>query len=113
MSANVIHCHLANIMNNDISLNKFSNMLKQHVDTFSVKIYFRWPQVLLFKSYINSLNRKLEKNLRSEKNCRSGVMDLSIAFDFILHDLLIAKINAYCFLIDAVTLLYLYLKRPK
>ena len=40
-------------------------------------------------------------------------MDLSKAFDFILHDLLVAKMNAYCFLIDAVTLLYLYLKRPE
>ena len=29
MSANVITCHLANIINNDLSLNNIPNMLKQ------------------------------------------------------------------------------------
>ena len=40
-------------------------------------------------------------------------MDLSKAFDSILHDLLIAKIHAYGFSIDAVTLFYSFLKRLK
>ena len=40
-------------------------------------------------------------------------MDLSKAFDSIPIDLLIAKMHAYDFWIDAVTFFYLYLKRHK
>ena len=40
-------------------------------------------------------------------------MILSIAFDSIPHDVLIAKMHAYGFSIDAATLFYLYLKRRK
>ena len=40
-------------------------------------------------------------------------MNLSKAFDSMPHDLLIAKICVYGFSLDAVTLLYLYLKRRK
>ena len=38
-------------------------------------------------------------------------MDLSKAFDSITDDLLIAKLHAYGFSIDAVTFFYSYLKR--
>ena len=38
-------------------------------------------------------------------------MDLSKAFDSIPHDLLIAKVHAYGFSIDAITFFYSYLKR--
>ena len=38
-------------------------------------------------------------------------MDLSKAFDSIPHDLLIAKLHAHGFSIDAVTFFYSYLKR--
>ena len=40
-------------------------------------------------------------------------MDLSKAFDSISHDLLVAKMHAYSFSIDAVTFFYLFLKRRK
>ena len=40
-------------------------------------------------------------------------MDLSKAFDSIPHDLLIAKMHAYGFSIDAVTSFYSYLRRRK
>ena len=40
-------------------------------------------------------------------------MDLSKAFDSIPHNLLIAKMHAYGFSVDAVTFFYSYLKRRK
>ena len=40
-------------------------------------------------------------------------MDLSKAFDCIPHDLLVAKLHAYDLSNDAVTFIYLYLKRRK
>ena len=40
-------------------------------------------------------------------------MDLSKSFDSIPHNLLIAKMHAYGFSIDAVTFFYSYLKRRK
>ena len=40
-------------------------------------------------------------------------MNLSIAFDCISHDLLIAKLNAYGFGIKTVTFIYSYLKQRK
>ena len=40
-------------------------------------------------------------------------MDLSKAFDYILHDLLIAKLHAYGFSQKTVTFIYSYRKRRK
>ena len=40
-------------------------------------------------------------------------MDLSKAFDYILYDLLVAKLHAYGLSEDAVTFVYSYLKRKK
>ena len=50
-----------------------------------------------------------------EKNCRNGgvfgalLTDLSKAFDCIPHDLIIAKLEAYGFHIDALKLIHDYL----
>ena len=53
-----------------------SHKLRRNI---SFKIYFRLSQVL-FKPCINSLNRKFEKILRSEKICRSCVNGLIKSF---------------------------------
>ena len=55
----------------------------------------------------------MENILTSEKIVGAVLVDLSKAFDSIPHDLLIAKIHAYSFSIDAITFFYLYLKRRK
>ena len=54
-----------------------------------------------------------------ENNCRNGVVfgailtDLSKAFDCIPHDLIIAKLEAYGFHIDALKLIHDYLSNRK
>ena len=55
----------------------------------------------------------MEKILGSEKFVGAVLMDLSKAFDSMLHDLLIAKMHAYGFSIDTVIFFYSYLKRRK
>ena len=40
-------------------------------------------------------------------------MDLFKAFDWILHDLLVVKLHAYVLSIDAITIIYSYMKRRK
>ena len=50
---------------------------------------------------------------RSEKFVGAVLKDVSKAFQSIPHNLLIAKIHAYGFSIDAVTCFYSYLKRRK
>ena len=55
----------------------------------------------------------MKKSLDQKENAGAVIMGLSKAFDSMPHDLLMAKICAYDFSIDAVTLFYLYLKRSK
>ena len=152
MSASVIDCHLANIIDNDISNNSYS----EHAKTATVRPIFKKDDRTKIKNYrpISLLNifakiyeRFLHENLSeyvdsflsnfisaSRKSCSSNrvliclienwkksldqkrlveavLPDLSKAFDSIPHDLLIAKLHAYGFSIDTVTLLYSYLKR--
>ena len=47
MSANVIDCHLANIINNDISLNKYS----KHAKTATVRPIFKKNDRANIKNY--------------------------------------------------------------
>ena len=54
-----------------------------------------------------------KKSSDNEDIVGAVLMDLSKAFDCIPHDLLLAKLHAYGFSIDATTYLYSYLKRRK
>ena len=154
MSANIIDCHLSNIIASDISDNQYS----EHSKTATVRPIFQKDDRTKVKNYrpVSLLNifskiyeRFLHENLTNYVNCffskfisayrksySSGhvlirlieswkksldenkfvcvvLMDLSKAFDSIHHDLLIAKMYAYGFSIDAVTFFYSYLKRRK
>ena len=54
-----------------------------------------------------------KKSLDNKNLVGTVLMDLSKAFDCIPHDLLIAKLHAYGFKIEALTFIYSYLKRRK
>ena len=89
MSANVIDCHLANIINNDISLNKYS----KHAKTATVRPIFKKDDRTNIKNYrpVSHLNifskiyqRFLHENLTNylqtflSKNCPANSMLLNI-----------------------------------
>ena len=142
MSANVTDCHLANAINNDISLNKYFKYTKTAtarpifkkddkkiksyrpvslLNIFS-KIYERFLHENL-SNYVNTflskfisaygksyssnhelihLIKNLKKSLDQEKFVGAMLRDLLKAFDSISHDLLIAKMHAYGFLVDVL-----------
>ena len=89
MSANVIDCHLANIINNDISLNKYS----KHAKTATVRPIFKKDDRTNIKNYrpVSHLNifskiyqRFLHENLTNylqtflSKDCPANSMLLNI-----------------------------------
>ena len=154
MSANVIDCHLANIINNDISLNKYSKHaqtatvrpifkrddrakiknfhpvsllnifskifeqflhedLTNYVDTFLSKFISAYRKSYSSNHVLIRLIENWKKSLDPKKFVGAVLMDLSKGFDSIPHDVLIAKMHAYCFSVDAVTFFYSHLKRRK
>ena len=154
MSANVIDCHLASIINNDISSNKFSKHVKtstvrpifkkddraniknycpvsllniflktyerflhenltSYVEIFLSKLFSAYCKSYILNHVLIGLIENLKKSLDQKKFLGTVLMDLSKAFDSIPHDLLIAKIHAYGFSLDAVTFFYSYLKRRR
>ena len=86
--------------------------LKSYVETFLSKFISAYR-----KSYRNNVLIRLKENWKKSLDqkiiCRSGVDGFIKSFDPIPHDLLIAKMHAYGFSIDAVTFFYSYLKRHK
>ena len=63
MSANVITCHLANIINNDLSLNKYS----KHAKTATVRPIFKKDDRTNIKNYrpvsLLNVSPKLRRNI--------------------------------------------------
>ena len=54
-----------------------------------------------------------KKSLDNQKFLGAVLMDLSKAFDYIPHDLLIAKMHAYGFIIDSLKIFFSCLKGRK
>ena len=149
LKCQLFDCHLANIINNNISLNKYSKHAKtatvrpifkkdnrtkiknyrpvsllnifskiyerltNYVDTFLSKFISAYRKSYSSNHVLIRLIENWKKSLDQKKFVGAVLMDLSKAFDSIPHDLLIAKMHAYSFSIDAVTFFYSYLKRRK
>ena len=141
ISTDIIDCHIANIINKDISNNKFSEnakpatvrpIFKSLLNIFT-KIYERFLHENLSnyvdtflsksvsankKSYSSShiLIRLIEswkKSLDQKKFVGAVLIDSSKAFDSIPHDFLIAKMHAYGFSKNSLVFFYSYIKRRK
>ena len=87
--------------------------LTNYVDTFLSKFIFAYHKSYISNHVLIRLIENWKKSLDQKKFVGAVLMDLSKAFDSIPHDLLIAKMHAYGFSIDAVTFFYSYLKKRK
>ena len=154
ISADIIDCHTANIINEDISNNKFSENAKtatvtpifkkgdkteiknyrpvsllniftkiyekclhenltNYVDTFLSKFISAQRKAHSSNHVLVKLIENWKKYLYQKKLVGAVLMDLSKAFDFIPHDLFIAKMHAHGFSKDSLVFFYSYLKRRK
>ena len=87
--------------------------LANYVNTFLLKFISAYCKSYSTNHVLIHLIENWKKSLDEEKFVGAVLMDLSKAFDSIPHDLLIAKMYAYGFSINAVTFFYSYLKRRK
>ena len=85
--------------------------LTDYVDSFLSKFILAYRKLCSSNHVLIRLIENWKKSLDQKKFVGTVLMDLSKAFDSIPHDLLIAKLHAYGFSIDAVTFFYSYLKR--
>ena len=82
-----------------------------YVDSFLSKFISAYRKSYSSNHVLIRLIENCKKSLDQKKFVGAVLMDLSKAFDSIPHDLLIAKLHAYGFSIDAVTFFYSYLER--
>ena len=87
--------------------------LTNYVNTFLSKFISAYRKSHSTNHVLVRLTENWKKPLDEKKIVGAVLMDLSKAFDSIPHDLLIAKMYAYGFSINAVTFFYSYLKRRK
>ena len=95
----------------------FEKELKNIIEPFVEKIITKW--ISAYRKHYSSghvILRLIENwkfKLDSGKFVGTVLMDLSKAFDFVPHDLLIAKMHAYGFDMNSLIFFYSYLKRRK
>ena len=85
--------------------------LTNYVNTFLSKFISAYRKSYSTNHVLIRLIENWKKSLDEKKFVGAVLMDLSKAFDSIPHDLLIAKMYAYGFSINAVTFFYSNLKR--
>ena len=87
--------------------------LTSYLETFLSKFISAYRKSYSSNHVLIRLIENWKKSLDQKKIVVVVLMDLSKAFDSIPHDVVIAKMHAYGFSIDAVTFFYSYLKRRK
>ena len=87
--------------------------LTNYIDTLLLKFIYVYRKSYSSKHALIRLIENWNKSLDQKKFVVAVLMDLSKTFVSIPHDLMIAKMHAYGFSINAVTFFYLYLKIRK
>ena len=102
-------------------LNSFSKIYERYIlgtlspfiDTFLSQFISAYRKLYSSNHVLIRLIESWKKDLDNKKFVGAVLMDLSKAFDCILHDLLIAKLHAYGLDHKTLTFFYSYLKRRK
>ena len=89
------------------------NCLFSYAESFLSKFVSGYRKSYSSNHVLLRLIENWKKSLDNKNVVGTVLMDLSKAFDCIPHDLLVAKLHAYDLSNDAVTFIYLYLKRRK
>ena len=95
----------------------YERFLNDSLSNFTDKILSKFVSAYR-KSYSSNhfllkLIEEWKKSLDDKNIIGAVLMDLSKAFDWIPHDLLVVKLHAYVLSIDAITIIYSYMKRRK
>ena len=95
----------------------YERFLNDSLSNFTDKILSKFVSTYR-KSYSSNhfllkLIEEWKKSLDDKNIIGAVLMDLSKAFDWIPHDLLVVKLHAYVLSIDAITIIYSYMKRRK
>ena len=89
------------------------NCLSSYAESFLSKFVSAYRKSYSLNHVLLRLIENWKKSLDNKNSVGTILMDLSIAFDCIPHDLLVAKLHAYGLSNDVVTFIYSYLKRRK
>ena len=89
------------------------NSLSNHIEKILSKFIAAHRKTYSSNDVLIRLIENWKKHLDNKKIVGTVLMDLSKAFDCILHDLLITKLHSYGFNQKALTFLYSFLKRRR
>ena len=95
----------------------YERFLHDSLSNFTDKVLSKFVSAYRKSYSSNNVFLKLieewKKSLDDKNIIGAVLMDLSEAFDCIPHDMVVAKLRAYGLSMDAVTFIYLYMKRRK
>ena len=89
------------------------DQIYEYIDTILSKVQCGFRKGFSTQYSLIAMIEKWRKNMDKGKSCAALLTDLSKAFDCIVHDFLIAKLEAYGFSYEALKVIYNYLTDRK
>ena len=89
------------------------DQIYEYIDTVLSKVQCGFRKSFSTQYSLIAMIEKWRKNMDKGKSCAALLTDLSKAFDCIVHDFLIAKLEAYGFSYEALKVMYNYLTDRK
>ena len=89
------------------------DQIYEYIDTILSKVQCGFQKVFSTQYSLIAMIKKWRKNMDKGKSCAVVLTDLNKAFDCIVHDFLVAKLEAYGFSYEALKVMYNYLTVSK